>query len=362
MGGHGELSCRTCHAEESDHALEKPGQKPRTCLDCHDSPHAAEFARESCLVCHAAVHTSFRDERLTVTPAQHARTGFLLDAPHDQPVCADCHQPEGATFLDRYPGRKAESCRACHLDVHEGQFEENCTSCHAKTHFTPHLFDEAAHAKTAFPLEGSHGTQECNACHLDPVAPASRAFAGTESACAACHTDAHGGFFGTKSCDACHTTAHFADRPEGKFDHGRDARFALKGAHAQSRCEECHKPAETRDAHGRTFGRIEGYFGCATCHIDPHVGEWDQPPHPPASAENADARGAISRHPSAASPRRSITASGRASPRRRPRRGRLRRLPRAFAASHGGGTHMGQGEREHLRGVPFGSARGPIPP
>lgn len=311
IGGHGDVECRACHAENEPHSLESFGDGKsrlavRTCAECHESPHATAFAtgvaalasmpvETSCVTCHVAEHETFRDERLTTTQEQHARSGFPLEIPHDHVACADCHDPRGADFAARYPGRPADKCVACHDDPHGGQFAEGpfsdmgCVACHAKTHFEPHAFTLEKHDLAALPLTGSHITTECNECHTIAEEGAPRTFRGTPVKCEQCHADAHEAFFApfvadmpeieAGECARCHLTTKFAEVPASHFDHERWTDFAIAGAHAQSGCESCHPLASKPDGAGRTFGRVSEAFGdfegCVTCHRDPHQGGFD---------------------------------------------------------------------------------------
>ena len=96
---------------------------------------------------------------------------------------------------------------------------------------------------------------------------------GTPSACASCHSpdDVHRGSRGA-DCASCHTTVAWKT---SKFDHARETRFALTGAHAGLACQGCHKTANmkdplpvdcagchrTDDAHATRFGEA-----CDKCH------------------------------------------------------------------------------------------------
>lgn len=308
VGGHADVSCRTCHEDGTPHALEQLGQRgprppARGCVDCHESPHreatvtgAASLAKvpaaKACGVCHASEHTAFDDPRLTITREQHARAGFPLDAPHQDLECADCHSPELGEFAARHPGRGPDDCRACHGDPHEGQFDRGpfaaggCIQCHDRRHFDPHAFTLEHHQRTGMPLTGRHASTACEQCHLVRDDGSPRRFAGTGSACGDCHQDAHDGFFtarhGTavEDCSRCHGTEAFRELAQGGFDHQRDTGFRITGAHAQTDCESCHPRAHEPDRFGRRFGRVEAHFGayqgCVTCHEDPHLGGFDQ--------------------------------------------------------------------------------------
>ncbi|MEQ1891153.1 MAG: cytochrome c3 family protein [Planctomycetota bacterium] len=310
IGGHA-LACSECHGEESGHGLDVlggKGQKPeaRDCKACHESPHTPEFeqgnatlaalaAGQACVTCHAPEHETFHElALLEMTPAQHAKSGFTLDAPHDVQACTDCHAVEARRFEGRYPGRTQEACSACHEDVHAGQFEtgpfagQECTACHSKLHFEPHEFTPEKHARGALELTGQHLELECGECHTQPDEEEPRRFRGTESDCDACHEDAHDGFFEPRlagllpsahgDCERCHDAERFANAEHG-FEHGRFTGFEIAGAHAEAECAACHEARAEPDARGRVFGTVREHFGefegCVTCHADPHSGFFD---------------------------------------------------------------------------------------
>jgi hypothetical protein len=323
VGGHAEMNCRECHAEEESHSLELlgSGKQPdaRSCRACHESPHRRPFIRKlarvedlapeaSCIACHEPEHTSFREESIDVTAERHACSGFELSTPHAEVSCDECHASEQGAFSQRYPGRKADDCAACHEDPHGDQFTQGqsspdgCVSCHDLERFVPHAFTLEKHARTSFELTGSHVDTECAACHELPGPGEPRVFHGTEARCDDCHGDAHQGFFEegvtsgtieaavdalaeeTGECAVCHLTTSFSDIPEGSFDHSLWTAFVVGGAHAQADCESCHVRTEDADEHGRTFGRVEEHFGgfegCVTCHADPHEGQFNRRKYP----------------------------------------------------------------------------------
>ncbi len=311
IGGHGDLDCRKCHADDTLRSLDEVGGRgkrlpARTCQECHESPHDEGFvsgvARQvslaggaSCVTCHVPEHVSFRQEGLEVTAEQHASSGFFLVPPHDEVGCGECHPPETGEFAGRYPGRAADDCMACHEDPHGGQFDDSffatrdCLACHDPQHFEPHVFTPEKHALTALELTGRHLEIECSQCHLDPPEGKPRSFHGTEPRCEACHEDAHADFFvrfqrGLRlpplgPCAQCHLTTTFTELPAEGFDHERWTGFAVAGAHAQAECEICHERTSEPDQTGRAFGRVAeqfgAYTGCVTCHEDAHEGLFD---------------------------------------------------------------------------------------
>ena len=310
-GRHAEAACVECHELGSPDSIETKmdgtgSRDVRACRSCHESPHRREFVKgaallaevrvkDSCALCHDPEHAGFRETEAPPSNAQHANSGFLLEAPHDQLDCAECHQPEITEYARRYPGRSADDCASCHGDPHGGQFEGDafasagCLSCHERLRFEPHSFTAQDHATAAIELSDRHGELECSSCHADPEGEAPRVFRGTPSRCEGCHEDAHRDFFRPHarellatpegSCATCHSTHAFRGSARADFEHQRWTDFELSGAHAQSRCESCHRRSAEPDATGRTLGhvseRFDGGRACADCHADPHQGGFD---------------------------------------------------------------------------------------
>jgi hypothetical protein len=179
-------------------------------------------------------------------------------------------------------------CSACHVDPHEGRFAAGgarpaaggCTACHGDRGFRPSTVDVAAHQNYGFRLEGAHQAVPCAACHEESRrAPLSStlvrsargvsrlAFTATSVTCASCHDSPHENQFAdrTGDCTICHDVAGF--RPAGRFDHNRDARFKLEGAHAEVSCEKCHTSRKT--AQGRDVVQYRGIPAkCEACHLE----------------------------------------------------------------------------------------------
>jgi hypothetical protein len=88
-----------------------------------------------------------------------------------------------------------------------------------------------------------------------------------ETTCTACHADPHGGQFAIGAerarCESCHSVERF--RPADRFDHDRDTRFSLKGAHATVTCLACH--TGRRSVGGRTIVTYSPLPAkCESCH------------------------------------------------------------------------------------------------
>ena len=277
-GRHAEAACAACHGD-AGRAARWSGAVPEAgdCAVCHSSPHGeALLATARCEQCHHADDATFAAGRITA--AAHAATGFALVPPHTIPDCRRCHA--GVSWPERYPGRAAADCRACHADVHGGQFAESrwrqCSACHAGEHFVPHQFGREAHSASAFPLAGAHDAVACNRCHTLGN-DGRRQFVGTPRTCASCHADVHAGAFtrpglptaidNRTDCARCHGTASFAELT-APFDHGTWTGYALDGAHARAACSACHQASGAR-RHGKAAGT-----SCASCHADPHSGQF----------------------------------------------------------------------------------------
>jgi len=297
-GAHQRAACATCHVPSAQPGLEgrtfgriDGARRTGDCASCHADVHAGAFARpeqparvagrEGCARCHTT--ESFR-----VAPADFdhgAWTGYALEGAHARADCTVCHVPgpaSGARRLGRTavaaPAARA-ACTSCHLDVHRGAFDDHlaqgadtaragCLACHTQESFSPvPAFDHGTW--TGFALAGAHSAAECNACH-EPVADRqgrARAFRparGTQ--CADCHLDPHAAQFadaGRTDCARCHLDG--PDFRSTRFDHQRDARFALDATHARLACAACHRPATlpdgTRAVRYKPLGRE-----CADCH------------------------------------------------------------------------------------------------
>lgn len=295
-GEHATTACAECHGDATRPARWTREPPPlAACAACHEHPHqgqlvatavAATGPSAGCAGCHEDADADFRAGRMDA--AQHAATGFALQAPHADVACAKCHAPElvGQPWSARFPGRSPADCRGCHQDVHAGQFDHEpgyrqCTACHLATAFHPAQFSVAQHGKTAFPLTGAHDAVACTACHV-ATKDGVRAFHGTTQQCDACHQDVHAGAFdragrpkavgGKAGCARCHDTAAFAP-VAGTFDHALWAGYELTGAHARVDCSKCHPRTERGPKNASRLGRAAG-TSCASCHSDPHAGQF----------------------------------------------------------------------------------------
>jgi hypothetical protein len=231
-GAHARLACRACHAEDERHR-----EAPHDCVACHreDDPHGDAMS-DDCVDCHTTA--DWREARF-----DHDETRFPLRGSHRSVSCALCHTGPAAEKPPR-------DCVGCHRldDVHRGTLGKDCAACHGVDRWASSSFDHER--KTGFALRGGHGGIPCGACHRTPPETGD-----TPRECAACHgsQDVHAGRNGTE-CGVCHGIESWG---EVLFDHARDARFELDGAHGALRCEQCHG------------SRLDGLSDSTTC-IDCH--------------------------------------------------------------------------------------------
>ncbi len=251
--------CRSCHRH-----FDRGGEND-LCLACHkpiardlDESHGLHGHLPAgpttlCRACHTE-HKGAEAEISVLHPESfdHRRTDMPLEGAHATVVCSKCHA-EGQAY------RKApHACIDCHRenDVHSGSLGESCGNCHTPTDWTKARFD---HATTRFPLEGRHADIDCASCH-----PQER-FDAAPIDCFGCHRfdDAHRGRLGS-TCARCHQASGWKRK---SFDHDKQTRFALRGAHAHLECRRCH-PGDPK------LEKLES--SCSSCHAndDEHQGRY----------------------------------------------------------------------------------------
>jgi hypothetical protein len=201
----------------------------------------------------AAIRTASAGRRVGVVPAS---------APRASP------RPAAAVALQLRP--QGRSCDDCHGDPHRGELAARvaaggCVSCHAVDSWRRVRFD---HATTRFALGGPHAQAACVACHPPAEAAdaaASGRWAGRPVACDACHAGTHAGQFPARGADAgCERCHDPLNAGASRFDHARDAAWALDGAHRRVPCAACH----VRERRGeRSFVRYKPLpTACRGCH------------------------------------------------------------------------------------------------
>lgn len=266
-GQHESVDCRHCHTSGKFNDLKGKGRGD-ACLDCHtEIPKHGDFG--NCAPCHdttSAVSFDHGGEDRPTTmpvrkqpgnaPAAVVVERFPLKGSHIGVTCKGCHK--GVAKL----GAAVQECSKCHADddPHDGQFKQRgdaCASCHREQSFSPSLITAQAHEPA---LVGKHQQVDCADCHDRGV------FVGAPTQCAGCHLDRHAGRFGD-ACADCHDPASDSFREAGKGfgpKHDELLTFALRGAHADIACADCHKQ-------GAQFSQATAKL-CTTCHSDTHGG------------------------------------------------------------------------------------------
>ncbi len=297
-GRHRQVACADCHREGRGE-LRFRGLAFGECSDCHSDPHEARLGLQ-CASCHATSGW----ETVRAGAFDHGQTEFALEGAHTSVDCAACHLPGRPLRISDF-GR----CASCHEDSHLGQFANRadggeCASCHTVASFVPTTFAVADHLTGRFPLEGLHQGVTCVECHVetsfrrrtDGEIVVARKFAFQRLACVECHTDPHEGTTDPwltraglvdAGCAACHGEAGWK---ESVFDHSTTA-FALKGAHREASCGKCHAAevdvvVETADRLPLRLGGLDAE--CATCHEDPHRGQFSDRPGGCGSCHTAE--------------------------------------------------------------------------
>ncbi len=272
-GQHAQLECEACH---------KPG-KPlkikrfQKCMDCHRDAHKAQFVHTksgpACENCHTVKGFSPADFSVD----QHQKGNFPLEGAHLAVPCIMCHKKaliSGRTRTMQFRFKDTR-CITCHEDIHRGAVnsflkrvstqtgEKGCRHCHNVQDWSRVSYN---HDDTEFPLEGKHTQTACISCHSEQEHGKTYwHFDGVERRCQSCHKDEHNGQFGNRQgetvCATCHT-------PRGwtalRFDHNKNSRFKLEGAHKNVECGQCHKTIVVAGKKTTRFKPLD--TRCVACH------------------------------------------------------------------------------------------------
>lgn len=239
IGAHKEVACATCHTAEIYRDLSQ------TCVSCHrlQDIHAERYGVK-CETCH-------NQNKWKEAKFDHEKTKFPLHGAHVKVKCDACHT--GHIYRDKL----GTTCIACHKqqDPHKGQLGERCERCHNDVDWSKNIIFD--HSQTRFPLIGQHAAVPCEGCHRSPT------YKDAPLACESCHKDSyHQGRLGVNAkCGDCHNAYAWS---KWTFDHTRQTRYPLTGAHLRLKCESCHS---TRNA---TNLRLP--MTCESCHKDYHQG------------------------------------------------------------------------------------------
>ncbi|HLF81921.1 MAG TPA: hypothetical protein VI410_09150, partial [Anaerolineales bacterium] len=247
LASHATADCLGCHVERQWSGI------PRDCTGCHSQqdPHAGQFAQD-CDACHSPTQWS-------EVHFDHQQSAYPLAGSHRTASCSSCHAN------GRYVGTPT-ACIACHAaeDEHDGRFGQDCAACHEPSTWDDVTFD---HSLSRFPLTGAHRSTACLGCHE------SGSFAGTPTACSACHAEPgiHRGVFGTQ-CASCHSTSAWLPAtwngshsfPMNHGGAGGKCSTCHPSSYGQYTCYECHNRSEIEKKHRE---EVSGDFSnCVRCH------------------------------------------------------------------------------------------------
>ncbi len=285
----GPLQCTSCHRLAAGAGIYR-------CTECHtDIGHRLSIRRgyhatvvsptgtdRDCVRCHSE-HNGENFQLIHWEPSQrafdHSKTGYVLEGKHAELTCQQCHNARNIPEAERSTIKRQDlnrtflglsrDCLSCHTDPHHGQLGKDCLKCHTLTEWK--RATGFNHAKTRFPLLGTHARVPCEKCHRGTTGEQKGAkYVGLAfDKCSACHTDAHRGSF-KSNCDACHDITGWREvswsRMRPVFDHSH-TQYPLQGKHAVVRCADCH--------HGVAFNVPLAHGKCADCHTpDPHRGQF----------------------------------------------------------------------------------------
>ncbi len=277
-GKHKSVLCEKCHksvgaqkvssgksGKVEDAFAAYKGLEFGTCESCHTDVHQAKLGKD-CQSCHKTNGWN----SLKSNSFDHGKTEYPLLGKHKAVKCQSCHK----TGVKDAKTLKSEHCTDCHSDTHKGQFADRsdggaCESCHTVSGFAPSQFTIERHnQESAFKLAGAHLAQPCPICHVTPKKGKGAKvmkFSFEKTDCVACHSDIHFGQFTVTSPEKGCVDCHGADAwQELVFDHNRDSKYVLEGAHAQTLCQNCHK---TEKRKGKRFVRYRPLdSACKSCH------------------------------------------------------------------------------------------------
>ncbi len=271
-GRHVNVECKKCHV--SGKMTDELNFK--LCSDCHKDEHKEQFAdradKGACESCHTV--DSFLPSNYDVE--QHQKSRYPLTGSHLATPCIICHKE-----IESEPEPYAQfdfsnlSCLGCHKDIHDKQADKwitrsGCEYCHTTDSW--HKMETFNHDSSRFKLIDKHQKVVCLDCHqfsdlstgvkkvvLQPLA----------MTCVSCHQDIHQGQFvrleiGEKNtaCDRCHSSKGWK---ELFFNHNRDSRYKLDGAHDKVKCNKCHAQLQALDGKVYIAYRPLGML-CADCH------------------------------------------------------------------------------------------------
>ncbi len=289
-------ACAECHADVEAQVAAGTGfhgKLPNVarCGTCHAEHHGVDFELVSAGA-FALAGVADRDA------FAHEGLGFALSGVHTSLACRACHANADVVLLEKDAQRftgKSQDCAGCHQDPHAGKLPD-CRSCHGETE--PFAVVAEFEHPSSFALVGVHAQASCVACHAPGTAFAIEAGGGetatrTPRSCEACHASPHASPFISAivariavergaTCASCHPVAGgpFASpRTLTVAEHALTG-FPLVAPHAAAACTDCHATLRAPDAHAEAFADFRASHpgrtpdDCASCHADPHGGQF----------------------------------------------------------------------------------------
>lgn len=194
-----------------------------------------------------------------------------------------CNQCHGDDINVAEPSK----CRDCHREIDRrirnaqgfhGRLrgDTNCNLCHREhlgrqyqiVQLDTRTFD---HNATGWPLNGKHKETGCRECHTQQRKSGRDSYLDASKECVSCHGEFHGRGVVVKldQCQQCHNSFGWKEmNAKIRFDHQRNTRYPLTGAHKDADCVDCHTQ-RTERGQIKQFGPLQ-VSGCESCHKDPH--------------------------------------------------------------------------------------------
>lgn len=181
VGKHRTVECGRCHMGAKLAQARFVGL-PRTCEQCHTSPHGNQFDR-NCDECHT--ERGWKDQWKKVFHT--ADSEFPLKGKHVTLTCDKCHVPAKDDFRlasAKFAGLDTK-CQSCHNDPHNAQMSHSCSTCHSEPGWKGKnlLFSHNEHS--VFKLDTLHGQFSCNTCH--PKTQQGTRYRPLDKHCELCH-------------------------------------------------------------------------------------------------------------------------------------------------------------------------------
>lgn len=316
-GGHKKPKCEKCHKQQKDPAYNaatipkpraetylqmKPLPKER-CTDCHKDVHNNRYGAD-CVSCHTIDDWKVRElvlEKLKF----HDKTGYPLKERHRFVTCGRCH-PE-RQGKPHYKPVAHDACTRCHANAHPDAKGTElakwaCNRCHNEAAWAPAAYGAKEHETTRFPLRDAHQAAPCPSCHIKDMGEPFREAAGQRTAdgflsvgavspwrmhsdkamprnCEQCHPTPHRAQFPGRPCTECHNANRWLVDTT-RFDHDKSGGapgvgpYKLEGRHKKVACVLCH--AQGEDKTGRFVRYKPLKRECASCHPDPHYGQFER--------------------------------------------------------------------------------------